>query len=251
MADRDRLKEVHQTEIIESRINEDLVEWLKTKGPSWLLMILVGVAIWMGYFRWRQHKANHFNEAWSALLDSRLPGSYEDVAARYADVPGLPQQAKRLGADALLTAVQTDSPLGSDPAALGSATGLTGLEHDEYLKRAERLYQEVIASDDDTLSMTIHAVSALQGMAVVAESLGNADDARRWYEAAAVRAEPYYPWLAEQARKRAATVEQYAAAITLPAQADLPPPPPAEPVTPVVIDEALRDLLLPDVAGQG
>jgi hypothetical protein len=215
MADRDRLKEVHQTDLIESRINEDLVEWLKTKGPSWLLMILVGVAIWMG-------------EAWSALLDSRLPGSFEDVAARYADVPGLPQQAKRLGADALLTAVQTDSPLGSDPAAIARATGLTDLEHDEYLQRAERLYQEVIASDDDTLSMTIHAVSALQGMAVVAESLG-----------------------AEQARKRAATVGQYTAAITLPAQADLPPPPPAEPVTPVVIDEALRDLLLPDVSGQG
>ena len=88
MADRDRLKEVHQTELIESRINEDLVDWLKTKGPSWLLLILVGVAIWMGYFRWRQYRANHYNEAWSALLDSRLPGSYEDVAARYADVPG-------------------------------------------------------------------------------------------------------------------------------------------------------------------
>ena len=251
MADRDRLKEVHQTDLTESRINEDFVEWLKTKGPSWLLMILVGVAIWMGYFRWRQYKANHYNEAWSALLDCRLPGSFEDVAARYADVPGLPQQAKRLGADALLTAVQIDSPLGSDLAVVAPATGLTDLERDEYLKRAERLYEEVIASDDDTLSMTIHAVSALQGMAVVAESLGNADDARRWYEAAAVRAEPYYPWLAELARKRAATVEQYAAAITLPVQADLPQPPPAEPVEPVVIDEALRDLLLPDVSDQG
>ena len=251
MADRDRLKEVHQTDLIESRINEDFVEWLKTKGPSWLLMILVGVAIWMGYFRWRQYKANHYNEAWSALLDCRLPGSFEDVAARYPDVPGLPQQARRLGADALLTAVQIDSPLGSDRAAVAPAMGLTDLERDEYLERAMHLYEEVIASDDDTLSMTIHAVSALQGMAVVAESLGNADDARRWYEAAAVRAEPYYPWLAELARKRAATVEQYAAAITLPVQADLPKSPPAEPVEPVVIDEALRDLLLPDVSGQG
>jgi hypothetical protein len=40
-------------------------------------------------------------------------------------------------------------------------------------------------------------------------------------------------------------------AITLPAQADLPGRPPAEPLQPVVIDEALRDLLLPDVSGQG
>ncbi|MHC4080393.1 MAG: hypothetical protein ACYS15_09070 [Planctomycetota bacterium] len=251
MAERDRLKQVHQTDLIESRINEDLVEWLKTKGPSWLLMILVGVAIWMGYFRWREYKASHYNEAWSALLDCRLPGSFEDVAARYADVPGLPQQAKRGGADVLLAAVQTDSPLGADPAAVAPATGLTDLEREEYLSRAERLYQEVIATDDDTLSMTIHAVSALQGMAVVAESLGNAEEARRWYESAAVRADPYYPWLAEQARKRAATAEEYAVTITLPDQADLPQPPPAEPLQPVVIDEALRELLLPDDSGQG
>ncbi len=29
----ERLKDVHQTELSESRINEDFVEWLKTKGP--------------------------------------------------------------------------------------------------------------------------------------------------------------------------------------------------------------------------
>jgi hypothetical protein len=251
MAQRDRLKEVHQTDLIESRINEDFVEWLKTKGPSWLLMILVGVAVWMGYFRWRQYKVNHFTEAWSALLDCRLPGSFEDVAARYADVPGLPQQAKRLGADALLVAVQSDSPLGADPALPETTAALTDLEREEYLHRAERLYEEVIATDDDTLSMTIHVVSALQGVAVVAESLGNAEEARRWYESAAVRAEASYPWLAAQARERASTVEEYAVAITLPAQADLPQAPPPEPLTPVVIDEALRDLLQPDESGQG
>jgi hypothetical protein len=88
-------------------------------------------------------------------------------------------------------------------------------------------------------------------MAVVAESLGDAEEARRWYGSAAARADPYYPWLAEQARKRAATAEESAVAITLPAQADLPGRPPAEPLQPVVIDEALRDLLLPDVSGQG
>jgi hypothetical protein len=251
MAERDRLKDIHQTELLESRINEDFVEWLKTKGPSWLLLILVGVAVWIGFFRWREYKASHFSEAWAALLDCDLPGAYEDVAARYADVPGLPQQAKRLGADALLAAVQRDSPLGADPTTPAATEALTDAQREQYLSRAQGLYQDVINGDDDTLSMTIHIVSALQGMAVIAESRGEADEAGRWYESAAARAEPYYPWLAEQARKRAATAEEFMAAITLPAQEDLPQGPPPEPMQPAVIDDALRDLLLPDESGQG
>ncbi len=32
--DRERLQQVHQSEVTESRINEDFVEWLKTKAPQ-------------------------------------------------------------------------------------------------------------------------------------------------------------------------------------------------------------------------
>ena len=39
--DRERLKEVHATDLTESRVNEDFVDWLKTKGPTYLLAILV------------------------------------------------------------------------------------------------------------------------------------------------------------------------------------------------------------------
>ena len=78
--DRDRLKEVHQTDLTESRINEDFVDWLKTKGPTWLLMILIGVGGYLGIVRWRQYKQQHFVEAWVALSECRLPGAFEDVA---------------------------------------------------------------------------------------------------------------------------------------------------------------------------
>ena len=50
---------------------------------------------------------------------------------------------------------------------------------------------------------------------------------------------------------RAATAEEYASAITLPAETDLPENPPPEPRQPVAVDEALRDLLLPGESGQG
>ena len=32
--DRNRLKDIHQSDLTESRMNEDFVIWLKTKGPS-------------------------------------------------------------------------------------------------------------------------------------------------------------------------------------------------------------------------
>ena len=49
---------------------------------------------------------------------------------------------------------------------------------------------------------------------------------------------------------RAATTDAYAAAVMLPKQADLPLSTPTDPPRPVVIDDALRDLLLPNDSGE-
>jgi hypothetical protein len=243
--DHDRLKEVHQTDLMESRINEDFVEWLKTQGPTYLLIVLVFVAAVLGWHRWKQHKVTRYSQAWAEFADCRLPGAFEDVADRYPNVPGLAPRAWLLAADALLDAVQAGLPLGTDPAATETPDPLTELQRNEYLARAQGLYRRVIEGDNDSLSMALHAISALQGMAVVSESLGDAEAAKRWYEAAASRAAPYYPWLAEQARQRAATVDENLATVALPAQADLPPLPRRDPMTPVMIDPALSDLVLP------
>ncbi len=249
--DRDRLKEVHATDLTESRINEEFVEWLRTKGWSWLLVILLGVAGYMGILRWKQYKSNYLSQAWIALAECQLPGAFEDVAAKYSDVPGLPQVARRQAAETLLRSVQSGRPLGSNFLSSTPQASLTGDERLEYLGRADRLYQEVLDADDGSLATTLHAVSALQGRAVVAECRGDVAEATRLYEVAATRAETTYPWLAERARQRASTVDVYAAAISLPKQADLPTKPPAETLEPATIDEALRDLLLPDDSGDG
>jgi hypothetical protein len=37
--DRDRLKEIQTADLSESNVNEDFVQWLKTKGPTYLLII--------------------------------------------------------------------------------------------------------------------------------------------------------------------------------------------------------------------
>lgn len=243
--DRNRLKEVHQTDLTESRVNEDFVDWLKTKGPSWLLLILIGVGGYLGIIRWRQYKTQHFVEAWVAYAGCRLPGAFEDVAERYADVPGLPQEARLTAADRLLEAVQTGTALSvaDDDATTTPPPKLSGEEREQYLARAERLYREIADADDGSLAMTLHVVGALQGVAVVAESQGDLDKARTWYEKAAERAEPNYPQLAVWARQRSATVDQYAQAVTLPTSSDLPPGQPPELLEPAPVDDALKDLL--------
>ena len=241
-----RLKDIHQTDLTESRINEDFVDWLKTKGPQWLLLILVGIAGYLGLLRYKQYKADYYNQAWGALLESKLPGSFEDVAAKYLDVPGLAQMALRMGADTILESLSADRPLGADPNTPGSAGGISETDRIEYLDRAERLYQAVVDNDNDSLALALHTVSAMQGLAVIAETRGDVENARRFYEMAADRAEANYPDLAARVRQRAATADQYAVAVTLPAQADLPTAPTVEPLDPVILDPALRELLLPD-----
>jgi len=111
----ERLKDVHTTDLTEGRINEDFLEWLKTKGPQYLLLALIGVCVYLGLVRWKQYKVSYYNNAWSELVACDLPGCFEDVAELYADVPGLPQQALRSAADRWLAAVQTGTALGGVP----------------------------------------------------------------------------------------------------------------------------------------
>ena len=73
--DRERLKNVQTSDITDEKLNEDFVLWLKTKGPTWLLVILVAIVAYLFMVNWRQREARHQNEAWIALLDARLPTS--------------------------------------------------------------------------------------------------------------------------------------------------------------------------------
>src|SRR5262245_38165637 len=113
MATTDRLSGVHQAELTESRLNADFVDFLK--GPFWtyLLIVLVAVAVWLGWFKWRQHRTMTAAAAWTALSEAKLPSSLEDVATTYSEVPGLAIEARRLAGDALLRAVQLGHPLGT------------------------------------------------------------------------------------------------------------------------------------------
>jgi tetratricopeptide (TPR) repeat protein len=258
--DRERLKEVHQTDLTESRINEDFVDWLKNKGPSWLLIILVCVTGYLAMVRWRQHRLRKVDEAWAALNDAPLPSSKEDVAAAHAGVFAVPQIALEQAASQLLRSVQSGTAidLAAGTESTGDDAALSEEQRTQYLDRADGIFQRIlegdgkIGADDGSLGMTLHAVQAYNGRAAVAEARGDAEQARRFYDQAAERAEQHYAALAEQARERQRTIEANVAPVTLPTTADLANrPPPDLPVQSAAMEPSLRDLLLPPDDGEG
>ena len=243
--DRDRLKELRQTDLTESKINEDFLDWLKTKGPTWLLVVLLIIAGFLVKTRWDQNKVDHLNEGWSALFNAQLPIEFEEVAINFADIPGISRAANLKAADTYLQAVVSGLLIGSDLISPTPET-LDSQQREEYLNKANRIYQQIIDEDDDSLATTLIVVAALNGKAAVAESKGEVDQAQKYYQQAAKRAEEHYPNLALRALARAETVPLYAQEITLLKNEDLPTPAPAEKLAPVTIDAALRDLLEPD-----
>jgi hypothetical protein len=242
--DRERLKEVHQTDLTESKVNEDFVEWLKTKGPSWLLVVLVAVCAYLAMIRWRQHKTQKVDGAWAALREAPMPGSKGDVALEHGNVFGIPQLAWTQGAEQYLFSIQTGVAVGSE-SDLANAPKLTDEDRTWNLDRAAEMYDSLIETDDGSLGMAIHTVSAMNGHAAIAEARGDMDSARMWYERAAGRAEADYPALAERARQRAASLDELTEVTALATGPATPGGAPAAPDRePARIEPALRDLLV-------
>lgn len=229
--DRSRLKQVHASDLTEGRINQDFLDWLQTKGMSWLLVILVALCVYFGIVRWKSHRTNYQTEAWTELTNAKLPSSLEDIADKYGDVGAVSELARLRAADELLTAVQTGKALGATPTpppAIGQPTppgeaskDLTDEEKAGYLNRADGLYAKVLEADDGSAARTLLAVTALIGRAAVAESNGDIAQARQFYTQAAQRAEAGYPDLAARARERAESSELKAKPVTFPTQTEL------------------------------
>lgn len=208
-----RLKEVHQSDLTEGRINQDFLEWMKTKGMTYLLVALLALCAYLVYVRWEHSRKNYRAEAWRELSSAALPTSLEEVAAKYGDVGAVGMIARMNAAAELLRSVQIGKTLGSD---VTTQTDLTEEDRREYLERADRLYREMLDTDDKSAGKTLIAVTALTGRAVVAESQGDAAKAKEYYEAAAVRAGDAYPELAAQSRARAQSASAPAPATSMP-----------------------------------
>ncbi|MCI0365867.1 MAG: hypothetical protein L0Y44_00880 [Phycisphaerales bacterium] len=243
--DRNRLKEVHQSDLTEGRINQDFVDWLQTKGMSYLLAALIVLCGYFAWVRWSHHRTNYQTEAWQNLQSAQLPSSFEDVAQRYSDVGAVPQLARINAAQQLLAAVQTGKTLGADTEA---KKDLTPDERAAYLDRADGLFGQVVQTDDGSDRQALLIVKALTGRAAIAESKGNATLAKQYHNQAAQRVEALFPELAAQSRRRADAVQEHPQLVSLPTQADVASlQQQSKPVTldPVAVDPWVYDLVMP------
>jgi hypothetical protein len=245
-SDRQRLQQIEQTDITESRLNEDLVHWLKTSGPTYLLGLLVGVTAILGYIRWSQYKISQVNQAWIDLVNTDRPESLEEVAEAHKGIFAVPLLARAEAADSYLRAVISGRDFGDDPAL---APLLTDEQRSDYLSKADRLYESIITSapelGDDDRNVLLHLIYAKFGRAAVAEAKGEIESAKNFYNEVAGHADETFPALARQARQRAANADQAAKVVFLPGVAELPVRGTGETRTPLEIDESLRNLIFP------
>jgi len=245
--DRERLKDVQQSELANDRLNEDFVVWLKTKGPSWLLAMLVAIVAYLFIVNWQQKELRTQNEAWISLQEAQLPASLEDVAIQYPDIDSVANQARIRAANIYMQSVYLGRPIG---AAADSTDDLSEEDRLFNLERADALYAQILSGMNETNGDTLMAATALNGQAAVAESRGQLDAARTLYEQAALRAESMYPFIAARSRSRATTIELYDELVELP---EAPPAAPDLPVVPTfdaptTIEELTNPLNLPTSA---
>ncbi|MEM7230315.1 MAG: hypothetical protein AAF432_16035 [Planctomycetota bacterium] len=241
--DRARLKEVHTTETTESKVNEDFIVWLKTKGPTWALVFLVAVIAYLAMVQWRTKKANTRNEAWRAVADLQTgskPVEWEDIAIDHGATDGIGILARLRAADMYLMSVQMNSDIDAQSAFSTVATPLTDEKRLTNLNEADRLFGKVIALDDGTEAMTITTVNALFGRAAVAESKHDAAAAKGFYMDAKERAGANFTRLQDIATQRHDIVDDICRDVTLIAEA---PVPAIDPLRPVTLDPSVRAII--------
>lgn len=194
-SDRKRLEaEVHQTDLKEDRINEDFVESLKRYGPWVLIAVLAVISVRL----WMQRTANAEvatrDQAWVELLTTTEPASLNDIAISWDGIDSVSQLARLKAGQILLTRIASTPDMSADDRAVA-------------LDDASRQFEMVISVDDASRANTVVAVTALNGLAAIAESRGDAEAARGFYSRSASRAEGWLEPLAAQARLRAASAD--------------------------------------------
>jgi hypothetical protein len=229
----------------DSRINEDFKEFLEKWG-TWLLVVvaLAFGAMW-GYQKLEERRVNKVNAAFAAYEGAAgstnpNPQALLQVAEEYDGVRAVPDLARLRSADIFLHAARTGLRPGAEFTPEGELMSEDDLLSDEeigrYIDQAQGLYGQVYESA--SASGSILAIDAAFGMGAAGESKGDAEIARRGYEAAKQAAEKHgRPILARVAEKRLEAISDgVPARPTLYASTDLPELPRYEPPAPTPVE---------------
>ena len=73
----ERLKEVQTTDLTDSRVNRDFVDWLKTKGMNYLLLALLALCAFFAWEWYQQQSVLARDQAWADLTNATSPATPE------------------------------------------------------------------------------------------------------------------------------------------------------------------------------
>lgn len=201
-------------------------EWWKKYGSTLLLWVLLIALVIVGFNLYGNVRSSSHDAAWDDLALTTNPETYPLVAEDHRNKT-VKVLANLWGADAqlqqALTTAQADGA-GDNP--IGP------------LAQAEGLYKEVLALTDEPL----YRANAYLGLASVAESKGQFDEAGKFYDQAIATAGERYAALKMRAEQRKVMLNRIAEPVTFGRTSLLPPEPPAAPAateqTPAPTEEA-------------
>ncbi|MEN0019851.1 MAG: hypothetical protein AAF747_03095 [Planctomycetota bacterium] len=240
MAD-DRLRDIKvDAGLDDSKLNTEFIDFIGKWGPRAMLLAAAGFLIYwaLGY---RTQLADERLAGAFAQLDGALqanppsPDSLTDIADSYSDLIGVASAARLAAADVYLGSVRTGmfpgSPLNADGTPENDEDILTEEDVDQYLGRANALYQQVWDSADKSNAQVVHAFSAGHGLAAVAEARGDRETSERWLrQVSEIASDADYVNQVRLATWRINTLDERMAQAVIYDAGDLPEPPP-EPET--------------------
>ena len=216
MADK-RLEDIRTSDDAESKVNVELIEWLKTSGVNWLLVVLVVVIIFRGYLWWGERRERIRDQAWADLAGANLPASLESLADRVKGIDSVSELALLRAAyfyhhdllrDETLELIPEAPTLSNpdDPEPKPAEDDnkpkprMTAEERRETLDRMEGLYRRVLestaAKDRVTNWKEELYLEAMFGLAAVAEMRGDFTRADEWFTRIESEAAVRFPDLA-------------------------------------------------------
>lgn len=230
----------------EARLNVEFIDFLRKWGPIVLTIAAIAAG---GQFAWTKYKAaqvDKINRAFdeynkSAMTANPSPLALKAVAEEFSGVRGIGLLARLDAADAYLRSVRAGLKPGANLKADGTVETpddlLSEQDRTAYLAEASTLYDQVL-SETSASGQTMMSVSALYGLAAVAESRQEIDKAKGYYEQIVTKVEGGpYAFHATLAKARIADLPKLAQLPKLFMQAELPriagvDPEPAPPVPP-------------------
>jgi tetratricopeptide (TPR) repeat protein len=218
----------------ESLINQDFKDFLQRWGGTVLTVVAVAALGYLGYQRWTARKVETTTTAFQALnqqLESSNPSPENllGVALDHASTPGVASAARLAAADAYLNIVRQGVAPGAvtneDGTLQNPADVLSPEDREKNLKLAAENYKWVLDNSSADPAKALDAIGALYGLAAVAESRGNMDEAKTHYERIITLSKPWGEGgHAKLAQERIDSLPTLAALTALPEKAMVPAP---------------------------